>query len=45
MDLVVRALDNRAIRITQLPAVLKEWRVPRHPEFAADGNTVSEPKL
>jgi hypothetical protein len=34
-DLIVRALDNRAITITQVPAILKEWRVPRHPEFAA----------
>ena len=33
-DLIVRALDNRAITITQVPAILKEWRVPRHPEFA-----------
>ena len=39
-DLIVRALDNRAITITQVPAILKEWRVPRNPEFAADGKTV-----
>lgn len=38
-DLVVRALDNRAITVTQVPAILKEWRTPRHPEFAADGKT------
>jgi len=38
-DLIVRALDNRAITITQVPAILKEWRVPRHPEFA--GSLVS----
>ncbi len=32
-DLVVRALDSRIITATQVPAVLKEWRAPRHPEF------------
>lgn len=38
-DLVIRALDNRAITVTQVPAILQEWRTPRHPEFAADGRT------
>ena len=32
-DLLVRALDARAITTTQLPKVLHEWRNPRHPEF------------
>lgn len=34
-DFVVRALDAGAITTQQLPNVLKEWRTPRHPEFAA----------
>jgi len=32
-DLVVRALDARAITATQLPDVVREWRCPEHPEF------------
>ena len=32
-DLVVQALDARVIPTTKIPAVLKEWRQPRHPEF------------
>jgi len=38
-DLVIRALDNRAITVTQVPAILEEWRTPRHPEFASNGKT------
>ena len=38
-DLMIRALDNRAITVTQVPAILEEWRTPRHPEFAMDGKT------
>ena len=38
-DLVIRALDNRAITVTQVPAILQEWRTPRHPEFAVDGRS------
>lgn len=38
-DLVIRALDNRAITVTQVPSILEEWRTPRHPEFAVDGKT------
>ena len=34
-DLVVRALDARVVPVTRLPAVLREWREPRHPEFRA----------
>ena len=33
-DLVVRSLDARIIPVTQVPQVLREWRKPRHPEFA-----------
>ena len=39
-DLVIRALDARALPVTQLPAVLDEWRRPSHEEFAEDGKTV-----
>jgi len=32
-DLVIRALDSRAITTTQVPAVLQEWRHPEHAAF------------
>jgi hypothetical protein len=32
-DLVVRALDAGVVPVTRLPAVLREWREPRHAEF------------
>lgn len=32
-DLVVRAVDCKAITPTQIPRVLEEWRKPRYPEF------------
>ena len=32
-DLIVRALDCRAITATQVPKVLQEWREPTHREF------------
>ena len=32
-DLIVRALDCRAITATQVPKVLSEWRKPTHSEF------------
>jgi hypothetical protein len=32
-DLVVQALDLKAITLSQLPHVLNEWRHPRHDEF------------
>lgn len=35
-DFVVRALDIGVATLQQVPAVLNEWRAPRHPEFAAD---------
>ncbi len=38
-DLLIRALDVRAITTTQIPHILTEWRTPRHPEFAAAGPT------
>jgi hypothetical protein len=38
-DLLIRALDSRAVTATQIPHILKEYRAPRHPEFAANGFT------
>ena len=38
-DLLIRALDVRAITTTQIPHILTEWRTPRHPEFAESGRT------
>lgn len=38
-DLLIKALDCRAVTTTQIPHILKEWRTPRHPEFAQDGLT------
>ena len=32
-DLVVRAVDCKAITTSQIPKVLEEWRHPRYPEF------------
>jgi len=37
-DLIIKMLDAHAITQTQLPDVVKEWRTPRHPEFAQDLN-------
>ncbi|MGL4554261.1 MAG: DUF932 domain-containing protein [Gemmataceae bacterium] len=37
-DLVVRALDAGVLPVTRVPAVLREWREPRHREFR-DGRT------
>jgi hypothetical protein len=38
-DLLIRALDARALPVTRIPAALAEWRSPRHPEFGKDGKT------
>jgi Domain of unknown function (DUF932) len=38
-DLVVRAVDAGVLPVTQLPAVLHEWRTPRFAEFAENGPT------
>lgn len=32
-DLIVRAYEGGVAPITMLPAVIKEWKTPRHPEF------------
>ena len=34
-DLIVRSIDARSLTATQVPALLQEWRHPRHEEFAA----------
>jgi Domain of unknown function (DUF932) len=39
-DLVIRAVDANVLPVTQVPAVLKEWRTPSHEEFTADGRTL-----
>lgn len=33
-DLAIRLWDEHALSITEIPYLLKEWRTPRHPEFA-----------
>lgn len=33
-DLMIRAFDSRAVVVTQLADVLKEWKTPSHEEFA-----------
>lgn len=38
-DLVIRCYDEHAVNLTDIPAVLREWREPRHPEFAQAGRT------
>ncbi len=38
--LIIQMLDSRAINVTDIPRLLKEWREPRHPEFAQDGKSV-----
>lgn len=32
-NLIIDALDCRAITATEIPKVLEQWRTPRHPEF------------
>jgi hypothetical protein len=39
-DLVIRAVDANVLPVTQVPAVLEEWRHPSHEEFTADGKTL-----
>jgi len=36
-DLLIKALDARAVTAQQIPHVLPEWRNPRHPEFVECG--------
>ena len=39
-DLIIRMYDAKAVNVTDIPSLLKEWREPRHPEFANGGKTV-----
>lgn len=39
-DLVIRSVDANVLPVTQVPAVLEEWRKPSHEEFAVDGKTL-----
>ncbi len=36
-DLVIRAVDASSLPVTQIPAVLSEWRDPTHEEFTVGG--------
>ena len=36
---MIRFYDERAVNVTDIPALLREWREPRHPEFAQGGKT------
>jgi len=36
-DLIIRMVDEGAINVGDIRMVLKEWREPRHPEFAERG--------
>src|SRR5262245_7311130 len=38
-DLIIQALDARIVGATRIPDLLRQWRRPDHPEFAADGRT------
>jgi len=37
-DLIIRLVDEEAINVGDIRLVLKEWREPRHPEFATAKN-------
>lgn len=37
-DFIVRSLDQKVIKTTYLPDVVREWRNPSHPEFAKERN-------
>lgn len=37
-DFVIRSVDEGIVPVTRVPAVLREWRTPRHQEFAQSKN-------
>ena len=37
-DFVIRGFDEGVYTATRIPTILKEWRAPRHPEFAESKN-------
>lgn len=38
-DLAIRFWDAGAIGVLEIPQIVREWREPRHPEFAQSGKT------
>ena len=38
-DLTIRLWDAGALGVLEIPKLIKEWREPRHPEFAEAGKT------
>ena len=38
-DLIIRFYDRKAINAIDIPGVLREWRTPRHEQFASRGKT------
>lgn len=38
-DLLIRSVDAGVLPVTQVPAVLEEWRTPSHQPFSADCKT------
>jgi hypothetical protein len=38
-DLLIRALDARALPVTRIPAAQAVWRNPGYPDFARDSKT------
>lgn len=38
--LIIRMLDRRAVNVTDIPHLLREWRTPQHPEFVVNGKTL-----
>ena len=39
-DLIIRLLDRKAINVTHVPHVLKEWREPSHEVFEENGKSL-----
>lgn len=37
--LIVQLYDSKALNVTEIPGLLKEWRNPRHSAFEKDGKT------
>lgn len=38
-DLIIEALERKVIGCTHIPDVVREWKTPKHPEFAVGGFT------
>lgn len=37
-DFLIQSIDAAVMPVTRIPDILKEWRTPRHPEFAVEKN-------